>query len=163
MITGVFDGPALTGTTARPALFCRVGDRLLAIPLAAVVEIMRPLPVQVFAGTAPFVLGVSTIRGAVVPVVDTAALLGLPPDPPTRFVTIVQDERPAALAVSSVIGVQVLDDAGLQELPPLLDSLDLDTVSAIGSLDSGLLLVLDRTRLVPDAVWARATEQVTTS
>ena len=163
MITGVFDAPATAGTTSRPALFCRVGDRLLAIPLACVVEIMRPLPVQAFAGTPPFVLGVSTIRGAVLPVVDIGTLLGGNPEPATRFVTIVQDDRSAALAVTSVIGVQALDDAGLQELPPLLESVDLDTVSSIGSLDTGLLLVLGETHLVPDSVWALRTEQVTTS
>ena len=163
MITGVFDGPAMAGTASRPALFCRVGDRVRAIPLVAVVEIMRPLPVQVFPGTPPFVLGVSTIRGAVLPVVDVGVLIGVSPQAPTRFVTIVQGDRPAALAVTSVIGVQLLDDAGLQQLPPLLDSVELETVSAIGSLDAGLLLVLDQTHLVPDSVWALRTEPVTTS
>jgi purine-binding chemotaxis protein CheW len=161
-----FEGSQAPGTTPGQALFCVVGDRLLAVPLNAVVEIMRPLPIQAFHGTPRFVLGVATIRAAVLPVIDVGELLGVDREPgssPGRFVTIVQDGRRAALAVDTVLGVQLLDTAGLQDLPPLLDSIDLETVSRIGTLDVGLLLVLDHTHLVPDSVWAPRNEQVTTS
>jgi purine-binding chemotaxis protein CheW len=155
-----------------PSLLCRIGDRLLAVPLLNVVETMRPLPVESFPGTSRFILGVATIRGAVVPVIDVEALTGgavAVPDPGSdrhdRFVTIAFAGRTVALAVDAVIGVQTLDAATLDALPPLLDSVDRELFAAIGTLDAELLVVLDTAHLVSDSVWAAlgepANEQVT--
>jgi purine-binding chemotaxis protein CheW len=146
------------GRSPGPALLCRVGDRLLAIPLVNVVETMRPLPIEGFAGTSRFILGVSTIRGAIVPVLDVGCLTGVGAGRPGRFVTIAFDGRTVALAVDAVIGVQTLDAAALQDLPPLLDSVDREMFAAIGTLDADLLVVLDTAQLVPDSVWASLTE-----
>jgi purine-binding chemotaxis protein CheW len=115
---------------------------------------MRPLPVRSFAGAPNFVLGVSVIRDAVVPVIGFESLLGVPDSHPTRFVTIRSDDRVLALAVDAVLGVRTLDQATLYEVPALLGTLDQAALAAIGTLDSGLLLVLGDARLVPEAVWA---------
>jgi len=141
----------------RPAghwLLCRVADRLLALPLPCVVETMRPLPIRAFSGGAGFVLGVAVIRDAVVPVIGLDAVLGVPAASSTRFVTIRADDRILALAVDAVLGVRALDPAGLHEVPPLLGAVDRAALAAIGTLDSGLLLVLGDARLLPEAVWA---------
>jgi purine-binding chemotaxis protein CheW len=133
---------------------CRVGDRSLAVPLDCVIETMRPLPLRAFAGVPRFVLGVAVIRGAVVPVLDVGAVLGVPGVRPARFVTIRLDERVVALAVDAVLDVRTLAEARLQDVPPLLGGLDQAALSAIGTLDSGLLLVLGQAHLLPDLVWA---------
>jgi purine-binding chemotaxis protein CheW len=57
-------------------LLCRVRERLCALPLAHVVETMRPLPIEPLGGMPGFVQGIAIIRGAPVPVVDAGALLG---------------------------------------------------------------------------------------
>jgi purine-binding chemotaxis protein CheW len=149
---------------AAPAasLICEIGGWLLALPLAGVAEIMRPLPIAVFPGTPGFIPGVSTIRGAVVPVIDVGLLLGVGESRPTRFVTLTLEQRLVALAVDAVIGIQTLDDT-LHDLPPLLQSVDHETLSAVGVLDAGLLLALDTAHLVPDSVWELLNEQVTAS
>jgi len=144
----------VAGGTAGHRLICRVGDRLLAIGLGCVVETMRPLPLRAFSGAPNFILGVSVIRGAVVPVIDVEAALGVPSTSPGRFVTIRMDDRIVALAVDEVLGVRSLDEATMHGVPPLLGALDEATISAIGTLDSNLLLVLGDTGLVPAAVWA---------
>jgi purine-binding chemotaxis protein CheW len=156
------DGP-VPATPSRDAwLVCRVADRLLAIGLADVVETFRPLPLRAFSGVPGWVLGVSVIRGAVVPVIDMESLLGVrSADLPTagRFVTIRLDGRTVALAVDEVLGVRALETATLHDVPRLLGALDEAALSAMGTLDSGLLLVLGGARLIPDAVWARLDEQ----
>lgn len=152
-----------TTTSASPSLLCRLGDRLLAIPLTGVVETMRPLPVERFSGTSRFVLGVATIRGAVVPVIDVGCLIGVPADNPGRFVTIVVEGRTLAVTVDAVIGLRDLDGVNLHELPPLLDSVDRELFASIGTLDAGLLLVLETAHLVPDSFWASLIEQVRVS
>jgi purine-binding chemotaxis protein CheW len=155
--TGVSSGPV---TSASPAswLMCRVDDRLLAVPLARVVETMRPLPMRPVSGVPSFVLGLSVIRGAPAPVLDVGSVLGAPGGRAGRFVTIRCGPRLVALAVESVLGIRNLADATLVGIPPLIGVLDRTVLSAIGTLDSDLLLVLTEARLVADEVWARLDE-----
>ena len=144
-----------TATSPGHWLLCQTGDRLLAIGLSCVVETMRPLALRAFPGVPRFILGVAVIRGAVVPVIDVQSMLGNPQSNPARFVTLRLDGRTVALAVDRVFGIRTLDDVAVHDLPPLLGDLDQEAFAAIGTLDSGLLLVLGGARLVPEAVWAR--------
>lgn len=155
----VSSGRVLTTESPGYWLMCRVGDRLVAVPLGCVMETMRPLPLQAFSGAPSFILGVSVIRGAVMPVIDVALMLGVQGGAPGRFVTIRLDDRAVALAVDEVTGVRILDEATLHDVPALLGALDETALSAIGTLDSWLLLVLGEARLVPEAVWATLDER----
>jgi purine-binding chemotaxis protein CheW len=136
------------------SLICRVQARLCALPLAHVVETMRPLPVEAVVGAPHFVRGLAVIRGAPVPVVDTARLLGAQDAPADRFVTVNAGERRVALAMGSVLGVRAVPAGSLHPLPPLLHEASADVIAAIGLLDAELLLVLHSARLLPEDVWA---------
>jgi purine-binding chemotaxis protein CheW len=46
-------------------LLFRSGGRLCALRLESVRETTRPLPIEPIAGTPPFVLGISVMRGVV--------------------------------------------------------------------------------------------------
>ena len=137
-------------------LICRVGARLCGIPLEHVLETMRPLPVEPLGHLPGFVDGLSLIRGRPTPVLDVHRLLGAPVEERTRqrYVTIRVGQRCAALAVDAVLGVRELDLTQLNELPTLLREPRNDLVVALGELDHELFLVLERSRLVPEAVWA---------
>jgi len=136
-------------------LLCQVGSIVCALPLALVSETLRPLPFEALSGTAPFVDGVSIIRGAPVPIVDLARLLGNDTDEArTRLVVVRVGERSAALSVARVIGVRSLESGAVSELPPLLGGASAEVVSAVGSLDARLLFVLETSRMLPDASWA---------
>jgi chemotaxis signal transduction protein len=131
------------------ALAMWAGDRLLAVPIARAVEIMRPLTVTPLAGAPDYVLGASVIRGQLTPVVDLAALLGAVDRRPGRFVTVRAGDRQVALAASSVVGVRSLE---LEALPPLFENAAGGAIDAIGRVDAELVLVLGATRIVPDDV-----------
>ncbi len=136
-------------------LLCQVGLLVCALPLEHVSETMRPLPVEPISGTAPFIAGVSIVRGGPVPVVDLARLLGTASDElRTRLVVVRVGERNAALLVGRVIGVRSLESSTLSELPPLLRSASAEVVTAVGSLDARLLLLLETSRMLPDPSWA---------
>jgi len=136
-------------------LVCRSNSCLCALPLMSVAETMRPLTIEPVAAMPPFLLGVSVIRGAPVPIVDTAKLLGsTTPARPQRIVILKIGERLVGLAVDSVLGVHVIPVASLNEVPPLLHRVGDDSVSAITRLDAELLLVLESARIVPESVWA---------
>lgn len=131
------------------ALVCEVGAARVALPLAAVVEVMRPLPIEAI-GVDPTrgVLGVSVIRGAPTIVIDAAVLLGQPVAAPGRFVTIRTAARTVAVAVQAVVGVQALET--VHALPPLLRDADAGVLARIASRDHALLAVLETAHLLPD-------------
>lgn len=131
-------------------LVCRVQTRLCALPIEHVVETLRPLPIEPLAGMPPFVLGLAVVRGAPLPVVDAARVLGAQRGQPERFVIVVADQRRVALAVDGVLGVRAVAPASLQALPPLLHEADTDVIAAVGLLDAQLLLVLRGARLMPE-------------
>lgn len=140
----------VSGVDPRLLLF-RVGKRLFGLPLADVVETMRPLPIEPFPGTPAFVRGLAVVRGAPTPVVDLAALFDGEPAEPRRFVTVRAGERAVALAVGHIAGVrEAVAEGGL---PPLLRDARADAVASIGLVDTALLLVLEAARLVPDDFW----------
>jgi purine-binding chemotaxis protein CheW len=150
---------ALVGEQGKLALMCRFATRRCALWLEHVVETMRLLPVEPLVGAPPFVRGVAVIRGDPLPVVDAASLLGAGESRPTRFVTVRAGDRRVGLAVDAVLGVQVISPTSLQELPPLLGDASAGVISAIGALESELLVVLRSARLVPEGVWALLGEE----
>ena len=115
---------------------------------------MRPLPVEPLAEMPIFVLGLAVIRGNPVAVVDTGALLGVTGEAQaTRFVLLRLGERRVALAAEEVLGIREISPSVLHDLPPLLRDASAAIVSAIGTLDTELLLVLHAVRILPEAVW----------
>lgn len=130
-------------------LVARVRGILCALPVSAVVETMRPLPVEPVAGAPPFVAGLSIVRGAPLPVLDLAMLLGLGPGEPGRMVVIRVGERRAAILVDHVEGLRSIDE--VREIPPLLSRAAREVVEAVGVLDDQLLAVLRSARLLQEA------------
>ncbi len=137
-----------------PALVCRARHVLAGLPLAHVIETMRPLPTQALGGAPPYVLGVAVIRGVATPVVDAGALLGSKDaGAPTRFVTVRAGARTIALAFEEVRGIRTLASASFAALPGLLAGDAAAAAHALGTLDAELLVVLESARVLPDAVW----------
>ncbi len=151
----------MSGDSAGPWLICRVRGRSCALPLRDVIETMRPLSMEVVAGTPDFVLGLATIRGEPVPIVDAARLLGEEAASTSfeRWITMIVGSRRVVLAVDGVLGVRRLPADARHALPPLLRDAGRDLVSELGMLDESLLLVLRGGHLLPDDVWASMDSQ----
>lgn len=139
---------------SRPALIVDSGPYRCAFPLDCVVETMRPLPIRSFANVPAFVRGAATVRGEPVPVVDLARLLGAAEATVGRFVVVRADRRKVVLAVQSVVGVKDLDQARVASVPPLLQAAHREFVSALGTADEGLLVVLSNAWALPEEAWA---------
>jgi purine-binding chemotaxis protein CheW len=136
-------------------LLCRAGSRVCGLPLANVIETMRPMPLEAIAGMPAFVVGLSVVRGAPTPVVDLPTLLGEDCQAPrARLIAVRIAERTVLLAAHAVLGIRTLDKSSIAASPPLLSHASAAFVSAIGTLDGQLLLILETGRLVPDALWA---------
>jgi purine-binding chemotaxis protein CheW len=143
-----------TELSRRASLIVTARGASCAIPAVHVLETMRPLPIEPIADAPPFVLGLSVVRGAPVPVVDLGALVtGHPALTMSRFVSVKLGERRVALAVTAVLGLRDLDEVSAMQWPSLLGEARAEVIEAIGVLDEHLLLVLRASRLVPEEIW----------
>jgi purine-binding chemotaxis protein CheW len=125
-----------------------------ALPLAYVIEIMRPLPIDPIANAPSFMLGVAVVRGAPVPVIDCGAFVQTGASAEhTRWASVRAGDRSAVIAFEAILGVRSLPDQSAG-LPPLLSGAPSEVLSGLALLDRKLLLVLHGSRLVPDAVWS---------
>ena len=125
-----------------------MGERLCALPLEHVLEVMRPLAVERVEGAPPFVSGLSVVRGEAVAVVDARRLLGEDPAPAQRWVSLHVGPRRLALAVTAVLGTRSLARAELSSAPPWLGEAA-ELRATLGTLDGHLLEVLESARLLP--------------
>jgi purine-binding chemotaxis protein CheW len=137
-----------------PSLLFRTRRHHCALPLAHVVETMRPLPVEEISGAPLAVKGMAVIRGEPIPVLDVGLLLNDADEACTRFVIVRTGERRVALAVASIVGLRNLSAEMLRTMPPLFSDTSEGGVAAVGALDADLLLLLNAAHLVPESVWS---------
>ncbi len=137
-------------------LVVRARERVCALPLTEVEEVMRPLPVETMLGAPAGVLGVARIRGAPVPVVDLGALLGgagAPASVGRRFVTVKQGTKRLALSVEGLVGTRWLPVASLHA-PAASDREGVaQAVDRMGALEDQLLFLIRCARLLPANLW----------
>ncbi len=136
-------------------LLCRTGGITCALPIENVSEIMRPLPIEQIAGAPEYILGLSVIRGAPVPVADLGAIVSGRKTRPARLIAARAATGKIALAVQAVTGVATIGLDACRDLPPLLRDAATDTIAAIGAGDSGLIMFLQTARLLPDELIER--------
>ena len=101
------------------ALLIPLGEDWYALELAAVREVL-PLPdVTPVPGAPAAVHGLFNLRGTVLPLLDTASLLGLAPGGPPAFAVVADTGAgPAALTATAMpAGATLGDPAGPAELP----------------------------------------------
>ena len=127
-------------------LMTRVGQMTFALPVAHVVETMRPLPTERTAGQPAALRGHVTVRGVEIPVIELAHVLGtvsMPrardASPAMRFVVVRAGDRLVALAVDAVLGVGPLTAAATTGVVGGAEH---------GALDAALRAVLDAGRVL---------------
>jgi purine-binding chemotaxis protein CheW len=145
----------LTADVAVTALVFRAGTLLCALPLAEVVETMRPLETRPLAGTPAFVLGISVLRGVPTPVIDVARLLAGVAGDVERYVAVGTERGPVALATGTVLGIRTIE-AGSADAHPALLGASHRLVAGVATFGAEPMLLLQSMRTVPDDVWEAA-------
>jgi purine-binding chemotaxis protein CheW len=144
----------------RHVLLVRAGGWICALPITDTVETMRELPVRALEGAPSFVRGVAVIRGALLPVIHLAALLGIAGPPHGgRFVTVRTRSGLCALHVDAVIGAKHIDAEILSLTPPLLSEALPEPAEKIGVLDGHMFAMLHTARILPEETWSKIMSQ----
>jgi purine-binding chemotaxis protein CheW len=138
-----------TGTHLQIVIFKVTGEEY-ALPIDRVQEIIRYTPPRPLDVAAAWVRGVISLRGAIIPVYDLAARLGLPgsgDDAHSEIVIVEGPERTIGLVVDDVEEVHDVELDQVERLP-----VGGDAFRGIAKLDGGRLVAI----LDPDAVFALA-------
>jgi len=131
-------------------LLVEVVSHLCAVPVAATIETLRPLPLERLPGAARGILGLSIVRGETVPVVDMAGLFDEPEGSASRWVLVRAGERRLGLAVSRVMGVREIDEEA-EGLSPALGARVAAPFVAVVAMHAGrFVAVLDVARVLPE-------------
>jgi purine-binding chemotaxis protein CheW len=144
---------ASVATTARQTvqyLSFSLGGEEYAVQILQVQEIRGICPITSLPHAPAKVRGVMNLRGAVVPVVDMRAALGLGDAPYNKFTVIIVLSvrgRTMGFVVDSVSDVLALDSAAIERAPDLGANVDASMLCGIARTGDRFVMLLDIERV----------------
>lgn len=132
----------------------RLGPDEYAIEILRVQEILGIRPIVPVPQTPPHVRGVMNLRGAVMPVVDMRAALGLAVEEPGKFSVILVlsvNGRTIGFIVDSVSDVLVFEDAAIDRKQDFGSPVASTYVAGIARTQDRLVILLDVERIIAAA------------
>jgi len=124
----------------------RVAHEEYAISIMAIKEIIKPRDVTEVPRMPPFISGVISLRGVIIPVMDMRLRLSLPVSVKAgkeRIIVVRRDSGFCGVLVDEVIQVARIKKSDLEEPPAVLDGIDRDFVTGLGHFDNRLLILLN--------------------
>lgn len=139
--------------TARQLVVAKVGDVLCGIDIDAVHEIIPTQEITSMPRSPRNMLGVTNVRGSVIPVVDLRACLGYIPTEfanDTRIVLVSYDDSKIGLVVDAVAEVITLEEDVFQKIGVNIGNSGY--LRAVARLDDRLILNIDHARVVEEGL-----------
>lgn len=148
------DAPtAANAATRRELISFRIGEQEFCVDIMSVREIRGWTPATPLPRTPAFMKGVINLRGAVLPIVDLGARLGLSTGEPTaRHVIMVVSvgDRTVGLLVDAVSDILDLTDDLIQPTPDVASDQVKSFVKGIFAVDGRMISVIELDRLLPE-------------
>ncbi|KQV43913.1 MULTISPECIES: chemotaxis protein CheW [unclassified Rhizobium] len=136
----------------RELIAFRIGDQEFCVNIMSVREIRGWSPATPMPHTPPYVLGVLNLRGAVLPIVDLAARLGMKPAEPTvRHVIIVAQiaDRIVGLLVEAVSDILTVTDDIIQPTPDVSSDFERTFARGVLAIDKRMICLIELEAIFP--------------
>jgi purine-binding chemotaxis protein CheW len=143
----------------RRCLAFHCGDELYGLSITELAEITKPLVTTPVPRTSEFVIGVGNIRGAVLPVIDLARRLRLPPRPITpasRVLVVRHAGELHGLVVDAVRDVVSIPPEAFEPPPGALAGARAGFIAALARHGGEILILLDLAVLLAPQDFVRA-------
>ena len=101
------------GAPGPSACLFEIAGRVFAIPITDAREVRAFDGYTMVPLAPPQLIGLTNLRGAIVPIVDLRVMLDLPPRPPARAIeslVVAADGARVALAIDRMLGIEPLDE-----------------------------------------------------
>ena len=125
---------------ARQLVVFTLGAEQYALPIEQVHEIIRYDEPRSVASPIPWVRGVISLRGRIIPVYDLAARLGVDsvPSDATKIVIVESEDETAGVIVDEVEEVLTVADGDFEEVP----GADSELIESVAKLGDRLVVLL---------------------
>jgi purine-binding chemotaxis protein CheW len=137
----------------RELISFRIGDQEFCVNIMEVREIRGWTPATALPQAPAFVRGVINLRGAVLPIVDLGARLGLgTADPTARHVIIVAQvqNQVVGLLVDAVSDILTVTDEEIQPAPDVASEMVRTFVRGLLAIDGRMVSFISLDRVLPD-------------
>ena len=142
-----------SGSEPQEYIAFHIGNQTFCIDIMAVREIRGWTPATPLPHAPGFVRGVINLRGAVLPVVDLSARLGLPQKEPTArhaVIVVQQGGQVAGLLVDAVSNILMLSQESIQATPEVASELSRAFIKGIVAAEKEVISVLIIKNLLPE-------------
>lgn len=144
MVEGATPG-AQAGASLRLVCF-ELRRQELAFPIADVRETLPVRPITRVFLTPPWLAGIFSLRGEIVPAIDLGVLLGLPPTEvgdASRIVVVERGGKVAGVLVDRLDELRTIDEASLEPPPASLPAPVAAILRGVVATPTGTVRVLD--------------------
>ena len=138
---------------SRKLIAFRIGEQEFCVDIMSVREIRGWTPATAMPHVPSYVLGIVNLRGAVLPVVDLSARLGMKRAEPTaRHVIIVAQvkRRVVGLLVDAVSDILTMTESDIQPTPEITSDAERQFARGILAIDKRMICVVELEALFPD-------------
>ena len=140
----------------RLELLCfNLSDEEYAVDINDVKEIVKMVDITDVPKTPDFMLGIISLRGVIIPLLDLRMRLGLEAcsyNSKTRIIIASADDRKMGMVVDAVTEVVGLKKGILEPPPMLLTDIDTELLKGVGRYDERLLIVPNLARVFDIAI-----------
>lgn len=150
--TAAFSAPQERSVATMSVVAVRIGSQEFAIDIMSVREIRGWSPPTPLPLAQAYVLGMSDLRGVVIPIIDLGARLGLNTAPATATSVVVIAQirnRLAGLIVDGVSDLIDIDADQLQVTPETGNSEANDVIQGVFEVDGRLLALIALDAIIP--------------
>jgi purine-binding chemotaxis protein CheW len=140
------------GVTKREMITFLVGAQEFCVDVMSVREIRVWTPATPLVHAPSFVCGVINLRGVVLPIIDFAARLGLPPTEPTsRHAILVVEigDQTIGLMVEGVSEILTISQDLIQPTPDVASQMAKDFVSGVVATDGRMISLIALHAILP--------------
>lgn len=131
----------------------RIGDQEFCVNIMSVREIRGWTPATAMPHSPAYMIGVINLRGAVLPIIDLAARLGMKPaDPTARHVIIVAQVRRkvVGLLVEAVSDILTVTEDNIQPTPEISSDLVRQFARGILAIEKRMICLIELEALFPE-------------
>lgn len=137
---------------ARELIAFRIGDQEFCVDIMSVREIRGWTPATPMPHTPGYMLGVINLRGAVLPIIDLAARLGMNPAEPTvRHVIIVAQsgQKIVGLLVEAVSDILSVTNDNIQPTPDVSSDFERTFARGVLAIDKRMICLIELDAVFP--------------
>lgn len=121
-------------------------EQEIGVPIAAVRETIRMRPITHVFLTPPWLVGIFSLRGEIVPAIDLAPWLGMGPTTVTadsRLVVLAWEGKVLGVLADALSELRIVAPDAINAPPPTLSAEQLSVLRGVSSTQGGVVRILD--------------------